>query len=790
MNSCNSGNSLSNGPNATKNGSGGPPITLLKPGCLIPRMGEKQTDLDKIIPINYIMEWIGKKIDDAKRSKGTKLSMSDRVIVLLSKTGSGKSTSIAPNIYLRFFNKYRKRIIITQPRVLTAMEIPKDIAAIPIYQTPNAEGLSIELYRNLGYQTQEFVRKTKERGILFTTTGILLQFLKTMKDADFIKRYKFIIIDEAHDRSLDVDLVLFMMKMLIKRNLTKDPPFLILMSATLNVDEYSTYFETKTIFEVSGQSKPIEVRYPELDIQNIYTHTMNIIKEINAKEENEIKQDKEIEYMMKNGIRDVIIFMPSVSYIGKMVKALEELNTTIDKKILPLAITAYDINQGSENYKMLMAPSNTLKLPNGTKPFRRVIVSTNVAETGLTLESLRYCIDTALVFTNEYNPRYDVFMFAVKPTTASMSLQRKGRVGRKFPGVFYPLFTENVFKYMIVDNTPNILVENITSHVLAMIARDPETSIAELPISKLLTPPSDESLSQSLETLFVLGAINKDGNITKIGQMMNMFRKLPIQSCKMILSAIVYNVSIKDVVTLACLLNIKKSDIVSTDPRSKPISSANLFSDLYDNQKECDYPNYSRFKAKLLIGCEFLELLLLYQRFTYQFNQTRDINKIRKWCDEKGIIFGSMIKLSESIEEVLWEIMNQMNINPMHYNNDSDLYATLKRTNDKSETDLIDLVCKYKSCIYEGYKMNLITWDEQKSGYFNRYGIKINVESKLVSPLSFQKIGAPFEQNKPHILLYKNLILKKGQNGPFEWFADTITVLDGFVTIDPELILS
>ena len=215
-----------------------------------------------------------------------------------------------------------------------------------------------------------------------------------------------------------------------------------------------------------------------------------------------------------------------------------------------------------------------------------------------------------------------------------------------------------------------------------------------------------------------------------------------------------------------------------------------ILSSLRKNQKECDYPNYSRFKAKLLVGCEFLELLLLYQRFTYQFNQTRDINKIRTWCDEKGIIFGSMIKLSETIEEVLWEIMNQMNINPMHYNNDSDLYATLKRTNDTSETDLIDLVCKYKSCIYEGYKMNLITWDEQKSGYFNRYGIKINVESKLVSPLSFQKIGAPFEQNRPHILLYKNLLLKKGQNSPFEWFADTVTVLDGFVTVDTELILS
>lgn len=770
----------------------GPPITLLKPGSLIPRMRESQSDLDKLVPINYIMNWIGGKLDDSKRSKGKTLTMSDRVIVLLSKTGSGKSTSIAPTIYLRFFPKYRKRIVITQPRVLTAMEIPKDIAGIPTYQKPNENGLSIELYRNLGYQTQEFVRKTKEKGIMFTTTGILLQFLKTMSDVDFIKKFKFIIIDEAHDRSLDVDLVLFLMKRLISRNLSKDPPFLILMSATLNVPEYSSYFETKTIFEVSGQSKPIEVRYPEFDIQNIYTHTAQIIKEINEREEEEIKKDQELSYMMKNGIRDVIIFMPNVSYIGKMVKALESLNYSIEKKILPLSITSYDINQGSENYRLLMAPSDSLKLPNGDKPFRRVIVSTNVAETGLTLESLRYCIDTALVFTNEYNPRYDVFMFATKPTTSSMSLQRKGRVGRKFPGVFYPLFTEAVFNSMIVDNTPNILVENITSHILAMIASDPNTSIDKLPISKLLTPPSDESIAQSLETLFILGAIDSHGAITKLGKIMNSFRKLPIQTCKMIISAIAYGVSIQEMVALACLLNLKRSDVIVSGPRVKPTSVVNLFMDLYQNQSECDYANYSRFKAKLLIGCEFLELLLIYERFAMQFEQGKSTTQVRDWCDKNGIIFGTLMKLSESIEEILWQIMNQMNINPMHYNNDidSNLYIALKRTNDTTQTDLIDLVCKFKKCIYEGYQMNTLTWDESRQGYFNRYGTKVIVESKLVSNLSYQAIGANFKQNRPRILIYKNLLLKKGMSGAFEWVADTISILDGFITIDPEFSLT
>ncbi len=757
-------------------------------------MGENQVDLDKQVPINYIMNWIGARLDSARNSKGSKLSMSDRVIVLLSKTGSGKSTSIAPNIYLRFFDKYRKRILITQPRVLTAMEIPRDIAAIPLYQKPNDKGLSIELYRNLGYQTQEFVRKPAERGILFTTTGIVLQFLKTMSDEQFIKRYRFIIIDEAHDRSLDVDLVLFMMKNLIRRNLNKDPPFLILMSATLNVSEYASYFGTKTVFEVVGQSKPIEVRYPPWDVQDIYAHTVGIMHEINEKEAVEADPTRpeyggaEVEQMTKKGVRDVIIFMPSVSYIGRMVRSLEEMNKTLTKKILPLPITALDINQNSDNYKWLMAPPDMLRLPNGEKPFRRVIVSTNVAETGLTLESLRYCIDTALVFASEYNPRYDAIMFMVKPTTASMSLQRKGRVGRKFPGVFYPLFTEEVFKHMTVDNTPNILVENITMHLLAMMARSPETSAADLTISELLTPPSDESVQQSLETLFMLGAIDKHGFVTKTGQMMNVFRKLPAQSCKMVLSAVVHGVSIKEVVTLACLLELKRSDIVATGPKAKPISTASLFVDLYQHSTECDYANYSRFKAKLMIGCEFLELLLLYQRFTFQFAQHQDLDQLREWCLEKGLIFGTLMKLSESIEEILWEVMHQLKINPMR--SEADLYTTLKRTNDSSDTTLMQMVCQYKACIYSGYRTNLLTWNKEKGGYYNRYGNKINVESKLISELSFQQLGAPFEQNRPHMLVYKTLFLRKGQGSTYEWVADTVSVLDGFVSVDLELPLT
>jgi HrpA-like RNA helicase len=215
------------------------PITLLNKGCLVARMGEDQTKLDSVVPMDYIMDWFDKRIDSRVALDG----VNDRVVVLLSKTGSGKSTSIAPNLYLRFFNRYKRNIIVTQPRQLTATEIPKDIAGIADYQKPNENGLTIELYRNLGYQTMEFAGKPEENGMLFCTTGILLQFLKLLSSEDFCKRYKFVIVDEAHD----VDLILLLMKRLIMSRLETGAPFLILMSATLNVEQYCQYFGTKTV---------------------------------------------------------------------------------------------------------------------------------------------------------------------------------------------------------------------------------------------------------------------------------------------------------------------------------------------------------------------------------------------------------------------------------------------------------------------------------------------------------------------------------------------------------------
>jgi HrpA-like RNA helicase len=664
------------------------------------------------------------------------------------------------------------------------MEIPKDIANIDAYKKPNAEGLSIELYRNLGYQTQEFVRKPEEKGILFTTTGILLQFLKTMTDEQFIKKFKFIIIDEAHDRSLDVDLILLLMKRLISRNLSKDPPFLILMSATLNVKEYSEYYNTKTIFEVNGQSKPIKVIYPSVDVNDIFSKSCEIVKSLEQYEEGGKQED------VKKGIRDVIIFMAATSPIKRMVSSLMNLNKELKNKILPLSITSMDINTGSENYRLLMAPYDkiTVMIDGKEEPaYRRIIVSTNVAETGLTLESLRYCIDTALVFSSEINPRYGVNLLMTKPTTSSMSLQRKGRVGRKAAGIFFPLFTEETFNNMIVDNTPSIMIEDMTPHLLTLLVNEPINDVKKLPVYKMLTPPSDDSISYSLEKLFILGAIDKHAKATQVGKLLNLFRKMDMEPRKMILAGLAYNVSLKELITLASLVMIKKSDIVLDKRVSKttPYDAGKLFDDMYQGDQKCDYTNFNKLKAKLVIGCEFIEMLLIYQRFCSRANLT--IIKHREWCFEKGLNYRTLLKVTESIDEIYWQVLEQMKINPVKDQNQySEIYQTLKRFNGTNR-DLIDHVIAFKNCIYEGFKNNILIWNEQDKMYSTRHGLKVHVPSKLVSPLSYQKVGASFEQDIPKILIYKDLLLRANMQGRYEYEASTVSIMDGFVDVDLEL---
>ena len=222
--------------------------------------------------INYLVDWIDKRI---WRDKNTQPSIpikgiGNKVLVLKSATGSGKSTIIPPYLYNKYNEHGGRGIIITQPKVITTQSIPFDIITY---------NKNLKLGDNIGYQTGTLTKKNKN-GILFCTVGILLQFLKTLNDKQFMSKYRFIIIDEVHERSIDLEIVLFYIKQLLIR-MWKDSecPFVILMSGTLQPEQLLNYFECPkdNFIEVEGSSFPIEDKFANYDVSNYLDYIVDKI---------------------------------------------------------------------------------------------------------------------------------------------------------------------------------------------------------------------------------------------------------------------------------------------------------------------------------------------------------------------------------------------------------------------------------------------------------------------------------------------------------------------------------
>jgi HrpA-like RNA helicase len=144
-------------------------------------------------------------------------------------------------------------------------------------------------------------------------------------------------------------------------------------------------------------------------------------------------------------ISDIVIFIPSQSFVKKLKEKLLELNNTLKRKILPIALDSTVFKESNIDYQNVFTEITKLKLENSDDiPTRKIIIGTNAIETGITIESLKYCIDLGLVNQLEYNPVVNSNLLLIKPVTKAMSQQRRGRVGRIRPGIFYPIYTKNI----------------------------------------------------------------------------------------------------------------------------------------------------------------------------------------------------------------------------------------------------------------------------------------------------------------------------------------------------------
>lgn len=814
-------------------------------------IGPPLTELNEHRPIDYIMEWFAKRLPTSPGGNPSHPAKSpaDRIMVLRSSTGSGKSTVIPPEFYHRFFSLNNKMIGCTQPRVLTAKEIAEGILkyhtkeALIKQKHPNRKAL--ELGDNIGYQTQP-ISKRPVRGIVYMTIGVLTQQLNIMAPEDFMKRYSIVIVDEAHERSMDTDLTLHMMKRFILRNYkNKDCPFLLVMSATFDPFKFCDYLldsvpapeRYKSVIQVSGFTHPITEHFLPYDSQNFIQSVIDKVIEIhkNGKSDYEIDTKKTLKEDAKKRttFRDILIFVAGAGEIGRLKRKLEALNATHpdfrDAPILPLELTSNVVKAQSVEYKNLFKDIDDVTVSvryegriSIKKPVRRVIVSTNVGETGVTIETLKYVIDTGFHKSSEFNPCFAADLLVTKPVTQSMYRQRRGRVGRLSPGECYAMFTKDTFDSMQENQYPNIVKDDVSMNLLSLLIKefDPEGESNEKPLVEyfatkefqkkrntmkvdvtkldLLDLPPADTLHYCIEKLFTLGAIDSNSVPTEIGFIMNKFRFVKIESIRMILAGYAWGVSIIDLVTIAAFLQFSSDDILPSE-QSGGFNRA-LDKGVFTLFPEIKMPGHARIKHELMSSGDFIQFVVIFYYFQRKLQELaagkvipeyieededaiihtmkddeksggreerlpRSTDPLNAWCEENGLDLVTLIDAVKLRDEII-EMMAYLGYNPYENFNKS-IYHLMASGNDE---DKFNYIKDLKQCIFEGYKMNIAMWNGVEKKYFTR---------KSHLPLLVR-----LESGAKYILYDEVSYRPDPKTGLYAPAINNLTVMDGYITFD------
>ncbi|XP_049403161.1 probable pre-mRNA-splicing factor ATP-dependent RNA helicase DEAH4 [Solanum stenotomum] len=408
------------------------------------------------------------------------------VVVVIGETGSGKSTQLPQILYRRGYAK-SGIIAVTQPRRVAAVSVSRRVA----------QEQNVRIGEEVGYAIRFEDRTSEKTRIKYLTDGVLLR--ESLFNPE-LNQYSVIILDEAHERSLNTDILLGLMKRLIKwrhSNLK-----VLITSATLDGGKVSRFFSDCPVLTVPGELFPVEIVH---------------ISEL-PKSYVEASLKKAIDIHVREPEGDILIFLTGQDDIEKLVLKLEERvqsleeGSCMDALILPL--------HGS------LPPEMQVRVFSPPPPnCRRFIVSTNIAETSLTVDGVVYVIDSGYVKQRQYNPSTGMYSLEVVQISKVQAKQRAGRAGRTRPGKCYRLYPSTVYHDDFLDATiPEIQRSSLAGTVLYLKSLD----LADMDILKFdfLDSPSVESLEDALKQLYLVDAIDENGSITSLGRKM---AELPLE---------------------------------------------------------------------------------------------------------------------------------------------------------------------------------------------------------------------------------------------------------------------
>ncbi|MFO7687372.1 MAG: ATP-dependent RNA helicase HrpA [Desulfobacterales bacterium] len=401
------------------------------------------------------------------------------VVIVSGETGSGKTTQL-PKYCLAAGRGIDGRIGCTQPRRIAATSVARRIA----------EEMGETVGRSVGYKIRFQDRTGPDSFIKIVTDGILLA---EVQQDPYLSEYDTIIVDEAHERSLNIDFVLGLLKTLLKKR--RDLK-LIITSATIDTEKFSRAFDDAPVIEVSGRLYPVEVVYFP-DDPSFTAAAAEPIDEM-THVETAVAAIRRLKRSWPHG--DILVFMPTEQDIRETCEILEADGES-GNRVMPLFARL----SGDEQARVFARTEG-----------RKIIVATNVAETSLTIPGIRYVVDTGLARVSQYNPRTRTTALPVEPVSRSSADQRRGRCGRVENGVCIRLYSEEDYLSRPLFTPPEILRSNLADVILRMTA----LRLGDMAVFPFIDRPAAKSIRDGTEVLKELGAVTEDiagGDAQKAG---------------------------------------------------------------------------------------------------------------------------------------------------------------------------------------------------------------------------------------------------------------------------------
>ncbi|PWZ07957.1 putative pre-mRNA-splicing factor ATP-dependent RNA helicase DEAH2 [Zea mays] len=558
----------------------------------------------------------------------------NQTLILVGETGSGKTTQIPQFVLETEGLGNRSMVACTQPRRVAAMSVSRRVA----------EEMDVTIGEEVGYSIRFEDCSSHKTVLKYLTDGMLLR--EAMADP-LLEKYKVIVLDEAHERTLATDVLFGLLKEVLKN---RPDLKLVVMSATLEAEKFQGYFSDAPLMKVPGRLHPVEIFYtqePERDYLEAAIRTV-------------------VQIHMCEPAGDILVFLTGEEEIEDACRKInKEINNMGDQvgpvKVVPLYSTLPPAMQ-QKIFEPAPAP-----LKERGPPGRKIVVSTNIAETSLTIDGIVYVIDPGFSKQKVYNPRIRVESLLVSPISKASAHQRAGRAGRTQPGKCFRLYTEKSFNEDLQPQTyPEILRSNLANTVLTL----KKLGIDDLVHFDFMDPPAPETLMRALEVLNYLAALDDEGNLTQLGEMMSEFPLDP-QMSKMLVISPKYNCS-NEILSISAMLLASLHLLTTVDfvCYYHILSLApNCFLRPREAQKAAD-------EAKARFGHidgDHLTLLNVYHAY-------KQNNEDPQWCYE-NFINSRALKSADNVRQQLVRIMTRFNLKMCSTDfNSREYYVNIRKT--------------------------------------------------------------------------------------------------------------